>query len=43
MVAVQDVFGESGEADELQEKYGLTYQHIREKALGLLKKKGARR
>ncbi len=43
MVAVQDVFAESGEADELREKYGLTYQHIREKALGLLKKKDARR
>lgn len=43
MVAVQDVFGESGEADELREKYGLTCEHIREKALGLLKKKGSRR
>ena len=39
MVAVQDVFGESG---ELLYKYGLTYQNIREKALGLLKKRGFR-
>jgi transketolase len=43
MVAVPDVFGESGEADELREKYGLTYRHIREKALGLLKKKDSHR
>lgn len=40
MVGVADTFGESGEADELREKYGLTWRHIREKALRLLQKKG---
>jgi transketolase len=40
MVAVQDVFGESGEPGELLSRYGLTHQNIREKALRVLKKTG---
>lgn len=40
MVAVADVFGESGEPDELREKYGLTWRHIKEKALRALRLKG---
>lgn len=43
MVAVEDTFGESGDPDELREKYGLTWQRIREKALRLARKKGPRR
>jgi transketolase len=40
-VGVQDVFGESGEAEELLEKYGLTSAKIVEAALGLLKRRAA--
>ncbi|MBI2854502.1 MAG: transketolase family protein [Chloroflexi bacterium] len=36
MVAVSDVFGESGEPEDLKEKYGLTWKHIRDKALDLI-------
>lgn len=32
MVGVEDVFGESGTAAALVEKYGLTKEHITEKA-----------
>ncbi|NQY67812.1 MAG: transketolase family protein, partial [Flavobacteriales bacterium] len=32
MVAVQDTFGESGTADELMEKYGISTSEIVEKA-----------
>jgi len=40
-VGVQDVFGESGEADELLEKYGLTAEKIEEAAHRVLKLRGA--
>lgn len=38
-VAVQDTFGESGESRELLQKYGLTWDGIRDKAVALVKKK----
>ncbi|MEK6986538.1 MAG: transketolase C-terminal domain-containing protein, partial [Candidatus Thermoplasmatota archaeon] len=38
-VGVQDVFGESGEADELLRKYGLTSEKIVEAARAVLKRK----
>jgi transketolase len=38
-VGVQDVFGESGEAGELLEKYGLTDERIAETATDVLKRK----
>ena len=37
-VGVQDVFGESGEADELLQKYGLTAEKIVEQAQDVLKR-----
>ncbi|MEW6034034.1 MAG: transketolase family protein [Chloroflexota bacterium] len=40
MVAVNDTFGESGEPEELKERYGLTWRHIRERALRLVRNKG---
>lgn len=44
MVGVQDTFGESGKADELREKYGLTWKQIREKALlAIARKKSSSR
>ncbi len=39
VVGVPDVFGESGESDELMKKYGLTAENIVEKAVKLVKKK----
>ena len=39
-VGVQDVFGESGEAYELLEKYGLTAAKIVEAARGVVKRRG---
>jgi len=42
MVGVQDVFGESGEAEELLRKYGLTAEAIVEAAREVRKRRGAR-
>src|SRR5688572_1727514 len=42
MVGVQDVFGESGEAEELLEKYGLTAQKIVEAVHDVMKRRGRR-
>lgn len=39
MVGVQDVFGESGEADELLRKYGLTAERIVEVARDVMKRR----
>ena len=39
MVGVEDVFGESGTADALLEKYGLTKEHIIEKAKHVITRK----
>lgn len=39
MVGVNDSFGESGKADELLKKYGLTAAHIAEEAMGVYKRK----
>lgn len=39
MVGVNDSFGESGKADELLKKYGLTSEHIAEEAMKLCKRK----
>lgn len=39
MIGTNDTFGESGTADSLLEKYGLTADHIVEKAKKLLKRK----
>jgi transketolase len=38
-VGVQDVFGESGEAEELLVKYGLTAKKIAEAAMGIVKRR----
>jgi len=38
-VGVQDVFGESGEAEELLTKYGLTAKKIAEAAMGIVKRR----
>jgi len=38
-IGVQDVFGESGEADELLTKYGLTANKIAEAAMGIVKRR----
>ena len=38
MVGVNDSFGESGKAEDLLEKYGLTAAHIAEEAEALLKR-----
>ena len=43
MVGVQDVFGESGEADELLRKYGLTAEKIVESAHDVMKRRGQTR
>src|SRR3989454_1851210 len=40
MVGVQDVFGESGEADELLRKYGLTAEKIVDGAHDVMKRRG---
>ena len=40
MVGVQDVFGESGDAFELLEKYGLTAAQVAEAALRVAKRRG---
>ncbi|TLZ43451.1 MAG: hypothetical protein E6K19_07245 [Methanobacteriota archaeon] len=42
MVGVGDVFGESGEAEELLEKYGLTVDKIVEAAHDVMKRRGRR-
>jgi transketolase len=42
MVGVRDVFGESGEAEELLEKYGLTVDKIVEAAHDVMKRRGRR-
>ena len=39
MIGVRDSFGESGEPQELWDKYGLSHPHIIEAALKLIKKK----
>ncbi len=39
IMGMPDVFGESGEAEELLEKYGMTAEHIVKASLDLLKKK----
>jgi len=39
MVGVRDCFGESGEPDELREKYGLTAQTIVSKAMRAIARK----
>jgi transketolase len=39
-VGVNDVFGESGETDELMVKYGLTADHIAQKVKDLIMRKG---
>jgi len=39
-VGVQDVFGESGEAFELMEKYGLTAAKVVEAAMRVVERKG---
>jgi transketolase len=39
MIGVQDKFGQSGEPWELMKAFGLTAEHIAEKALELLKQK----
>ncbi len=41
-VGVQDVFGESGEADELLRKYGLTAEDIVDAAHSVMKRKASR-
>ena len=38
-VGVQDVFGASGEADELLTKYGLAAKKIAEAAIGIVKRR----
>jgi transketolase len=38
-VAVDDTFGESGQADELLEKYGLTVEHIITAAIKVIGRK----
>jgi len=38
-IGVQDVFGESGEADELLHKYGLTTENIVDAAHGVMKRR----
>ena len=42
MVGVQDVFGESGDAFELMEKYGLTATNVAEGARRVVKRRGRR-
>jgi transketolase len=42
MVGVQDVFGESGEAEELLQKYGLTAEAIVDAAHAVVKRRGRR-
>ena len=39
MVGTEDTFGESGKAEDLLEKYGLTVKHIEEEAIRLLERK----
>ena len=39
MVGTQDVFGQSGKADELLDVYGLTAEHIAEEARKLMEDK----
>lgn len=39
MIGTEDTFGESGVADDLLEKYGLTVEHIYSEACSLLKRK----
>lgn len=39
MIGTKDTFGESGKAEELLVKYGLTAEHIREEAIHLLERK----
>ena len=39
-VGVQDVFGESGDAFELMEKYGLTASKVAEAAQRVVKRRG---
>ena len=40
MIGVQDVFGESGDAFELMEKYGLTAAKVAEAARRVVKGRG---
>ncbi|HYY47533.1 MAG TPA: transketolase C-terminal domain-containing protein [Thermoplasmata archaeon] len=42
MVGVQDVFGESGEAEELLRKYGLTAEKVVDAAHDVIKRRGRR-
>lgn len=39
MIGTEDTFGESGKADDLLEKYGLTAEHIAEEAAALIARK----
>ena len=39
MIGTEDTFGESGTADDLLEKYGLTAEHIAEEAAALIARK----
>ena len=39
MIGTNDTFGESGKADELLEKYGLTEEHIMEESIKLIERK----
>lgn len=39
-IGVEDTFGESGNYEELKDKYGLSSHHIEEKVLNFLKEKG---
>lgn len=42
-VGIPDVFGESGESDELMEKYGLTVENIIDAAHDVIRRKGKRK
>ena len=39
MIGTEDTFGESGKADDLLKKYGLTVEHIVEESIRVLERK----
>ena len=39
MIGTEDTFGESGKADDLLKKYGLTVEHIVEESIRILERK----